>query len=66
MGPNHAMELPDGSITHYSYAGNTVTVNDPAGKTKDVHDGRARQSDAGAGARSGAGHGDHDSILTTF
>jgi RHS repeat-associated protein len=27
-------ELPDGSITHYSYAGNTVTVTDPAGKTK--------------------------------
>ena len=28
------MELPDGSITHYSYSSNTVTVNDPAGITK--------------------------------
>ncbi len=27
-------ELPDGSITHYSYAANTVTATDPAGKTK--------------------------------
>ncbi len=26
--------MSDGSITHYSYAGNTVTVTDPAGKTK--------------------------------
>jgi YD repeat-containing protein len=34
LGRTTQMELPDGSITHYSYSGNTVTVNDPAGKTK--------------------------------
>ena len=34
LGRTTYSELPDGSITHYSYAGNTVTVTDPAGKTK--------------------------------
>jgi YD repeat-containing protein len=34
LGRTTQKELPDGSITHYSYAGNTVTVNDPASKTK--------------------------------
>src|ERR1700675_1240014 len=34
LGRTTYIELPDGSITHYSYAGNTVTVNDPAGITK--------------------------------
>ena len=34
LGRTTQSELPDGSITHYSYAGNTVTVNDPAGITK--------------------------------
>jgi YD repeat-containing protein len=34
LGRTTQKELPDGSITHYSYAGNTVTVSDPAGKTK--------------------------------
>ena len=34
LGRTTQKELPDGSITHYSYAGNTVTVTDPAGKTK--------------------------------
>ncbi len=36
LGRTSYMETPDGSITHYSYAGNTVTVTDPAGKTKTV------------------------------
>ncbi len=34
LGRTTQMELPDGSITHYSYSGNTVTVTDPANKTK--------------------------------
>jgi RHS repeat-associated protein len=34
LGRTTQKELPDGSITHYSYAGNTVTVSDPAGKSK--------------------------------
>ena len=34
LGRTTQKELPDGSITHYSYSGNTVTVSDPAAKTK--------------------------------
>jgi RHS repeat-associated protein len=34
LGRTTQSELADGSITNYSYAGNTVTVTDPAGKTK--------------------------------
>src|ERR1700735_1340394 len=34
LGRTTYVEPPDGSITPYSYAGNTVTVTDPAGITK--------------------------------
>ena len=34
LGRTTQVELPDGSISHYSYSGNQVTVSDPAGKYK--------------------------------
>ncbi len=34
LGRTTQVQLPDGSISHYAYAGNVVTVTDPAGKYK--------------------------------
>lgn len=37
MGRTLTQTAPDGSVTHYAYAGNSVTVTDPAGKWKQYY-----------------------------
>ena len=37
MGRTLTQTAPDGSVTHYAYAGNSVSVTDPAGKWKQYY-----------------------------